>query len=201
MASTRAVTSPQPPSSDHGSRPWPILASPRSPAATATGATRKPSTAPACPPSPSSRTRWTTKPAPYHSNLDTFERLSEPDLKQAAVVEASLLFDAAQRDAMLPRKPVPTSRTRRCRCTPTGTAPVRERAYSGHRACAGFGTLQHLCKPLRRTSLSASLALLRPSVSMLIFRARRGRSILYKRSIGPFAHGNEEQGDLVCQRA
>ena len=42
-----------------------------------------------------------------HSNLDTFERLSENDLKQAAVVMAIFVFNTAQRDAMLPRKQLP----------------------------------------------------------------------------------------------
>jgi carboxypeptidase Q len=42
-----------------------------------------------------------------HTNLDTYERLSEPDLKQAAVVMAIFVYNAAQRDAMLPRKPLP----------------------------------------------------------------------------------------------
>jgi carboxypeptidase Q len=39
----------------------------------------------------------------HHTNLDTYEHLSEPDMKQAAVVEAIFLYDAAMRDAMLPR--------------------------------------------------------------------------------------------------
>ena len=43
----------------------------------------------------------------HHTNLDTYEHLSEPDLKQAAVVEAIFLYDAAMRDAMLPRSGVP----------------------------------------------------------------------------------------------
>jgi carboxypeptidase Q len=42
-----------------------------------------------------------------HTNMDTYERLSEPDLKQAAVVMAIFLYNTAQRDAMLPRKPMP----------------------------------------------------------------------------------------------
>jgi len=42
-----------------------------------------------------------------HSNQDTYERLSPEDLKQAAVVEAIFLYDAAMRDQMLPRKPFP----------------------------------------------------------------------------------------------
>jgi carboxypeptidase Q len=39
----------------------------------------------------------------HHSNLDTYEHLSEPDLKQAAVVEAIFLYNTAMRDEMLPR--------------------------------------------------------------------------------------------------
>lgn len=42
-----------------------------------------------------------------HTNLDTYERLSETDLKQAATVMAIFLYNAAQRDDMLPRKPLP----------------------------------------------------------------------------------------------
>ncbi len=43
----------------------------------------------------------------HHSSLDTYERLSEPDLKQAAVIMAIFVYNTAQRDAMLPRKPLP----------------------------------------------------------------------------------------------
>ncbi len=43
----------------------------------------------------------------HHTNLDTYEHLSEPDLKQAAVVEAIFLFNTANRDAMLPRPEMP----------------------------------------------------------------------------------------------
>jgi hypothetical protein len=42
-----------------------------------------------------------------HSNMDTYERLSESDLKQAAVVMAVFVYNTAARDAMLPRKPLP----------------------------------------------------------------------------------------------
>lgn len=41
----------------------------------------------------------------HHSNMDTYERLQESDLKQAAVVEAIFVYNAAMRDQMLPRKP------------------------------------------------------------------------------------------------
>jgi Zn-dependent M28 family amino/carboxypeptidase len=43
----------------------------------------------------------------HHSNLDTYERLSEPDLKQAATILAIFAYNAAQRDAMMPRLPMP----------------------------------------------------------------------------------------------
>jgi hypothetical protein len=43
----------------------------------------------------------------YHSNQDTYERLSEPDLKQAATIMAIFVYNAAQRDAMIPRLPLP----------------------------------------------------------------------------------------------
>jgi carboxypeptidase Q len=43
----------------------------------------------------------------HHSNMDTFERLQAADLKQAAVVEAIFVYNAAMRDQMLPRKPLP----------------------------------------------------------------------------------------------
>jgi len=43
----------------------------------------------------------------HHTNLDTYERLSEPDLKQAATIMAIFIYNAAQRDAMFPRKVMP----------------------------------------------------------------------------------------------
>jgi hypothetical protein len=43
----------------------------------------------------------------HHTNLDEYERLQRPDLMQASVVIACFAYDAAMRDAMLPRKPMP----------------------------------------------------------------------------------------------
>jgi carboxypeptidase Q len=43
----------------------------------------------------------------HHSNEDTVERLQPADLKQIATVEAIFVYNAAQRDQMLPRKPLP----------------------------------------------------------------------------------------------
>lgn len=43
----------------------------------------------------------------HHSNQDVYERLQAGDLKQIATVEAIFLYNAAQRDQMMPRKPLP----------------------------------------------------------------------------------------------
>ena len=43
----------------------------------------------------------------HHSNMDTYERLLPEDMRQAAVVEAIFVYNAAMRDQMLPRKPLP----------------------------------------------------------------------------------------------
>ena len=42
-----------------------------------------------------------------HSNMDTYERLIPADLQQAAIVEATLVYNAAMRNEMMPRKPLP----------------------------------------------------------------------------------------------
>jgi len=42
----------------------------------------------------------------HHSNMDVYERLQADDLKQAAVVVATFVYNAATRDAMFPRKPI-----------------------------------------------------------------------------------------------
>jgi hypothetical protein len=43
----------------------------------------------------------------HHSNMDVYEELRPADLKQAATVEAIFVYNAAMRDQMLPRKPLP----------------------------------------------------------------------------------------------
>jgi carboxypeptidase Q len=42
----------------------------------------------------------------HHSNMDVYDRLQPDDLKQAAVIVASFVYEAAMRDQMLPRKPI-----------------------------------------------------------------------------------------------
>ena len=43
----------------------------------------------------------------HHSNNDVYERLQPADLKQIATVEAIFVYNAAMRDQMMPRKPMP----------------------------------------------------------------------------------------------
>ncbi|MGB6691573.1 MAG: M20/M25/M40 family metallo-hydrolase [Terracidiphilus sp.] len=43
----------------------------------------------------------------HHSNMDVYEELQPADLKQIATVEAIFVYNAAQRDEMMPRKPLP----------------------------------------------------------------------------------------------
>jgi hypothetical protein len=43
----------------------------------------------------------------HHSNMDVYDRVQRDDLVQHAVVVASFAYDAAMRDALLPRKPLP----------------------------------------------------------------------------------------------
>jgi carboxypeptidase Q len=42
----------------------------------------------------------------HHSNQDTYDKMSPEDLKQAATIVASFVYNTAQRDEMLPRKPL-----------------------------------------------------------------------------------------------
>jgi hypothetical protein len=55
----------------------------------------------------------------HHTNMDVYERIQRDDVMQAAVVLASVVWQAANRDQMLPRKPLPReASTRRAETTP-----------------------------------------------------------------------------------
>jgi hypothetical protein len=43
----------------------------------------------------------------HHSNMDVYERIQEPDMKQIAVIVASFVYMTANRPEKLPRKPLP----------------------------------------------------------------------------------------------
>ena len=44
----------------------------------------------------------------HHTNMDLYERLVPRDMMQNAVIVAAFVYDAANRDEKLPRKPAPT---------------------------------------------------------------------------------------------
>lgn len=46
----------------------------------------------------------------HHTNMDTYERLMIDDLKQMAVIIASFVYNTAQRNDKLPRKPLPAAK-------------------------------------------------------------------------------------------
>ncbi|WP_040670523.1 M20/M25/M40 family metallo-hydrolase [Nitritalea halalkaliphila] len=41
----------------------------------------------------------------YHTNMDLYERMQMPDMQQAAIIVAAMVYHTAQRDEKLPRKP------------------------------------------------------------------------------------------------
>ena len=43
----------------------------------------------------------------HHSNMDTYERIQEADMRQNAVIVAAFVYQTANRDEKLPRKPLP----------------------------------------------------------------------------------------------
>jgi hypothetical protein len=45
----------------------------------------------------------------HHTNMDTYDRLQREDLMQASVIMAAFVWNAASREAPLPRKPLPKS--------------------------------------------------------------------------------------------
>jgi hypothetical protein len=57
----------------------------------------------------------------HHTNQDVYERLQADDLIQASVVLATFVWQAAERDERLPRKPMPKVETK------TGAAPASPR--------------------------------------------------------------------------
>jgi hypothetical protein len=55
--------------------------------------------------------------------MDTFERLMPADLAQAATVEAIFVYNAAMRDQMMPRKPLPHPELEEQRSAPLKIMP------------------------------------------------------------------------------
>jgi Zn-dependent M28 family amino/carboxypeptidase len=67
----------------------------------------------------------------HHSNMDVYDRIQRADMMQMAAVVASFVYNAANRDEMLPRKPLPKPQPARPdgegAATPApGTAPASQ---------------------------------------------------------------------------
>jgi carboxypeptidase Q len=67
----------------------------------------------------------------HHTNMDVYERIQRDDVMQAAVVLASVVWQAANRDQMLPRKPLPKDALQRADGPQKRAAPAAEAATSG----------------------------------------------------------------------
>jgi carboxypeptidase Q len=46
----------------------------------------------------------------HHTNMDTYDRVNKADLMQASIIIATLVYNTAMRDQMLPRKPLPKAK-------------------------------------------------------------------------------------------
>jgi carboxypeptidase Q len=57
----------------------------------------------------------------HHTNLDVYERAIPDDLMQNAVIIASFAYQAANRDALMPRKPLPKPQPARPAAAPAPT--------------------------------------------------------------------------------
>ncbi len=43
----------------------------------------------------------------HHSNMDSYERIQEEDMRKNAVIVAAFVYHTANREQLLPRKPLP----------------------------------------------------------------------------------------------
>jgi carboxypeptidase Q len=70
----------------------------------------------------------------HHSNMDVYERIQRDDVMQAAVVLASVVWQAANRDQMLPRKPLPKDALQRANTAtqPKSAPPAAASTGGGH---------------------------------------------------------------------
>ena len=61
----------------------------------------------------------------HHSNQDVFDRIQADDMKQASVIMAAFVYNAAMADQKLPRKPAPSTESATAR--PCGPLPINDR--------------------------------------------------------------------------
>jgi hypothetical protein len=68
----------------------------------------------------------------HHSNQDVFDRIQADDMKQAAAIMASFVYQTAMRDQKLPRKPTETVPADSATPTPAPTAPTTAASAAGN---------------------------------------------------------------------
>ena len=61
----------------------------------------------------------------HHTNMDLYERLQKNDLMQASAIMAAFAYNAAMREGMIPRKPMPKDEP--AKAEPAKAAPRRRR--------------------------------------------------------------------------
>lgn len=80
----------------------------------------------------------------HHSNIDTYEHLEAADMKQAAVVMASFLYQTAMLDGPFPRKPLPVE-------PPKKAVKKHEEVVAGASAPAAEAAVSKEAKPASAT--------------------------------------------------
>ncbi len=77
----------------------------------------------------------------HHSNMDMYERIQADDMKQASVIMAAFVYNAAMRDEKLPRKPLPPNVEKPVAATPAPVADVagKANAVTSKKAAAAKG--------------------------------------------------------------
>ena len=111
----------------------------------------------------------------WHTNLDTYERIVEDDVKKAAMVIAGTVYHLAMRDELLPR----FSKEEMPRSAGAPPAPPRDAALdvwrAGHNRAIELAAV-NLLTMSRRTLLGLLAACLTAGCARRAARSRRGRS-------------------------
>ena len=95
----------------------------------------------------------------HHTNMDVYDRLQAEDLMKNAVIVASFVYHAANRDSLLPRKPLPQRAHERARSEAV-RMPGRWRSWA---VSSKLGKLRWL--PASPVSLDLGSIALKRSVS------------------------------------
>jgi hypothetical protein len=64
----------------------------------------------------------------HHTNMDLYERLQKNDLMQASAIMAAFAYNAAMREGMIPRKPMPKDEPAKAEPAKAAPAPAPVKA-------------------------------------------------------------------------